>query len=318
MNISNNILSIKGPILVFGSSGFVGSNLIQEILKYRSDCYAITHNPRSAWRLKLMSIPEKNIIHCDITYKKSVQNVFNKIKPKTIFNLSAYGAYSKQQNINLIYETNLIGTINILDECKDIFAYIHAGSSSEYGDNSSSPHENDALLPNSHYSVSKISSSYLLNYYGKKLKLPCLNLRLYSIYGPWEEPDRLIPQVVENALKLKYPPLVNPQTSRDFVYIDDCICAFVNAALYVSQENSGESINIGTGTKTTLLELTKITKEIFNIESSPNWGTMQNRNWDTLDWYGNFNKAEKLIHWKPLVELKQGLKLTADWQKKIN
>ena len=167
-HIKENILNLKGPILIFGSSGFVGSNLLSTILDYRKDCYAITHNPKSAWRLKLMKIPYQNILHCDITYKKSVQILFDKIKPQTIFNLSAYGAYSKQSNTNLIYETNIIGTLNILEECLNIAVYVHAGSSSEYGTNSKSPDEDDRLEPNSHYSVSKISTSYLIKYYEYK------------------------------------------------------------------------------------------------------------------------------------------------------
>lgn len=239
MDISEKIKLLKGPILIFGSSGFVGSNLLFEILKFRDDCYAISHNPRSAWRLKKMLIPHDKILHCDITYKKSVQKLFKEIEPQTVFNLSAYGAYSKQSNTSLIYETNVIGTLNILEESKNINAYIHAGSSSEYGLNCESPSEKADLLPNSHYSVSKISTSYLLHYFGKVMKVPCLNLRLYSIYGPWEEPDRLIPKLVEEGRKGKYPPLVNPNTTRDFVYIDDCINAFVSSAIYLKEDLRG-------------------------------------------------------------------------------
>ena len=77
MNIRKEIEALHGPILIFGASGFVGSNLLNEILKVRYDCYAVSHNFKNAWRLKLMSIPLENIIHCDITYKKSVQNIFS-------------------------------------------------------------------------------------------------------------------------------------------------------------------------------------------------------------------------------------------------
>jgi len=317
MDLYDKIQLIKGPILIFGASGFVGSNLFNEILKYRDDCYAITHNPRTAWRLKIMKIPKDKILHCDITYKKSVKKLFQEIEPKTIFNLSAYGAYSKQSNTSLIYETNVLGTLNILEECKNIFAYIHAGSSSEYGLNCKSPSEISKLLPNSHYSVSKISTSYLLNYFGKLKKIPCLNLRLYSIYGPWEEPDRLIPRLIEEGRKGRYPPLVNPETTRDFVYIDDCINAFISAVINLKEDFYGESINIGTGVKSSLLELTEKSKILFNIEKSPVWDTMANRNWDTQEWFGNFSKAKNLINWEPTLDLYNGLSLTYDWQKDI-
>ncbi|MEI7670183.1 MAG: NAD-dependent epimerase/dehydratase family protein, partial [Pseudomonadota bacterium] len=233
LSLKEKILKLQGPIFIFGASGFIGANLLNSILQLRTDCYAISHNPRSAWRLKLLKIPNEKIIHCDINYPKSIATIFKKYQPKTIFNLSAYGAYSKQNNVNLIFETNVIGTLNILENCKDIAAYIHAGSSSEYGLNSSNPSEESKLIPNSHYSVSKISTAYLLDFYSRFHQVPCLNLRLYSIYGPWEEPDRLMPKIIEKALNNSFPPLVNPETSRDFVYIDDCVEAFVNAAFYI-------------------------------------------------------------------------------------
>ena len=113
------VLKLNGPIVIFGSSGFVGCNLLNQILKYRKDCYAVTHNPRSAWRLKLMNIDSSNILHCDITYKNSVRDLFKEINPKTVFNLSAFGAYSKQNNSNLIFDTNINGTLNILEECNN-------------------------------------------------------------------------------------------------------------------------------------------------------------------------------------------------------
>lgn len=318
MLVKEKILQLQGPIFIFGASGFIGANLLETILKYRHDCYAITHNPRSAWRLKLLEIPEINILHCDINYKKSVESIFESHRPQTIFNLSAYGAYSKQNNTQLIYETNVLGTVNILECCKNIKAYIHAGSSSEYGLNSANPSEESHLIPNSHYAVSKISTAYLLDFYARYHQVPCLNLRLYSIYGPWEEPDRLMPKIIECGLKNTYPPLVNPDTTRDFVYIDDCVEAFVDSANHVNKECSGHSINIGSGKKTTLQHLINESKQLFNIDSDPVWGSMENRNWDTAEWYGNHHKASKLIHWEPKTSLSEGLKKFAEWQNKTN
>ena len=315
--LKEKILKLEGPILIFGASGFIGVNLVKSIFEYRNDCFAITHNPRNAWRLRLLNIPSENILFCDISNQTSVKNIFNEVKPKTIFNLSAYGAYSKQDNINLIYQTNILGTLNILENCSDVNVYIHAGSSSEYGLNSKSPSESDRLDPNSHYAVSKVSTSYLINYYAKFKNLLCANLRLYSIYGPWEEPDRLIPKLVECGFENAYPPLVNPDTTRDFVYIDDCVEAFIDTANNITFQNSGKSINIGSGTKTTLSELVAIIQKTFNIDHEPNWGNMKNRAWDTNEWYGNYNTAEEVIFWKPKTSLQVGLMKYKNWQNEI-
>ena len=276
---------LAGPIVVFGASGFIGANLFEQLSRVRqtagsSDVYALTHDATKAWRLKLLDVPAENIIHCDILSDASVQDVFGKIKPRTIFNLAAYGAYSKQKNVVLTYETNVLGTVNILENCTPDMVYIHAGSSSEYGFNCTAPKETERVEPNSHYAVSKVSAAYTLEYYAKMHQLNTLNLRLYSIYGGWEEPDRLIPRLVEETRKGQWPPLVSPDISRDFVYVDDCVDAFVQAALRVNPTIRGRSYNIATGKKTTMRELAEVARQTFGVTQEPVWGSMTNRNWD--------------------------------------
>src|ERR1017187_2937863 len=124
MMSEEKIKNLKGPIFIFGASGFIGANLLEVILKYRSDCYAITHENRMAWRLRLLNLKPENILFCDILFKNAVQQIFREYRPKTVFNLSSYGAYSKQDSSNLTYETNVIGTLNILEECSDVAAYV--------------------------------------------------------------------------------------------------------------------------------------------------------------------------------------------------
>lgn len=152
-SVKAKILSLNGPIFVYGASGFIGTNLFATIFSIRKDCYALTHDAQKAWRLKLLDVPAANIVHCDIVSNYSVQEVFKSYQPKTIFNLAAYGAYSKQKNVVLTYETNVIGTVNLLENLNPDMVYIHAGSSSEYGFNCTTPKETDTLEPNSHYSV---------------------------------------------------------------------------------------------------------------------------------------------------------------------
>jgi len=264
--VIEKIKNLKGPIFIFGASGFIGANLFDTIFGIRKDCYALTHDSSRAWRLKLLNVPYENIIHCDILSRSSVRTVFELYRPKTIFNLAAYGAYSKQTEENLIYETNVLGTLNILELCTELSTYIHAGSSSEYGFNSAAPKEDGVLTPNSHYSVSKISASYLIQYYAKLNAVNAINLRLYSVYGPWEEPDRLIPRLIENARKGTLPKMVDAEISRDFIYVSDAVEAFVDAALSVSAANRGSSFNIASGKKTTMGELVELIRTQCQIK----------------------------------------------------
>lgn len=311
------IEKLKGPIFVFGASGFIGANLFNDIFKIRQDCYALTHDATKAWRLKLLNVPFENIVHCDILSNNSVREIFDKYKPQTIFNLAAYGAYSKQNNINLTYETNVIGTVNLLENCTTDMVYIHAGSSSEYGSNCTAPKESDQVLPNSHYAVSKVSAAYLLEFYAKQHHLKTLNLRLYSIFGYWEEPDRLMSKLVESARRKELPSLVSPDISRDFVFVEDCVEAFLDAALKITPETSGRSYNIATGVKTTIGDLVETSRKVFSIPQAPVWGSMNNRNWDLADWYGDPTSFQNDFGWKANTSLEEGLLKTKAWQNEV-
>lgn len=310
----DKIKRLPGPIFVFGASGFIGANLFKDILAVRSDCYALTHDATRAWRLKLIDAPFDNIVHCDIVSGNSVEEVFKKYRPRTVFNLAAYGAYSKQKNTSLTYETNVIGTANILENCSEETVYIHAGSSSEYGFNCTAPEENDRLEPNSHYAVSKVSAAYLIEYYAKVRNRKALNLRLYSIYGYWEEPDRLIPRLIENIRQYKLPDFVSPDISRDFVFVEDCVEAFLDAALNVTPRISGNSYNVATGRKTTIGDLVEVSRGIFGIQATPKWGSMENRNWDLAEWYGNPTAIQEDLGWYARTSLEDGLSKYKAWQ----
>ena len=313
-SVKEKILSLKGPIFVYGASGFIGANLFKDIFSVRNDCFALTHDAQKAWRLKLLDVPASNIVHCDIVSNYSVQEVFNSYKPKTIFNLAAYGAYSKQKNVTLTYETNVIGTVNLLENLSSDMVYVHAGSSSEYGFNCTTPKETDKLEPNSHYSVSKVSAAYTIQFYAQVHEKNAVNLRLYSIYGDWEEPDRLIPRLIESVRQGKLPNFVSKDISRDFVYMADCVEVFMDAALKMSPEIRGKSYNIASGIKTTIGDLVEVCRQEFGIKEEPSWGTMQNRSWDLAEWYGNPTEAKKDLNWSAKTPLNQGLRQYSAWQ----
>ncbi|MEI7595866.1 MAG: NAD-dependent epimerase/dehydratase family protein [Bacteroidota bacterium] len=316
--VFNKIKLLEGPIFIFGASGFIGANMLEAISQVRSDYYAVTHGAQIAWRLKLLNLPSTNVLNCDITSKVSVEKIFNEYNPKTIFNLASYGGYSKHSDTNLIYETNVIGNLNILEACKEqnIKCYIHAGSSSEYGLNCASPEESSEMKPNSHYALSKVTCAYQIKYYADFFNVPALNFRLYSIYGPWEEPDRLMPVVIQRARKGELPPFVSPDISRDFLYVSDCIEAFLDASINIKKEMYGESFNIASGNKTTIENLAQTVINVFEVKQAPIYKSYEKRKWDLVDWFGNNNKAKEYFNWRPKINIIDGLKYTSEWQDK--
>ena len=312
MDINKHILSLEGPILVLGASGFIGANLFKMLLSKREDVYAVCRLEKG-WRLE--DVDSKNIIFTDVNDSVALKNLINTITPRTVFDFISYGAYSFEESHEIVYQTNFLSLTNIVTllEEKGVSAYIHAGTSSEYGLNSKQPKEDSSLEPNSHYSSSKIAASYFLKYVGKTRNFPAINLRLYSVYGPLEDSSRLIPNILNNAKVKKFPPLVDPDISRDFIFIDDACEAFILAASKIHHELYGESFNIGTGSKTTIKDLALIVKKIYKIKEKPIFSNMSKRSWDLTEWYSDSKKADKIFGWKSKTNLVDGLNLTFNW-----
>src|SRR5665213_445980 len=182
---------LQGPIFVVGASGFIGAKLFFSLSRLRPDVYAVSPFIEASWRL--LHSPYPNRISLDVTQANEVAAVISQYRPRTLFNLSAYGAYERQIETERIHAVNYTGTLNLVQALLETGcdAFVQAGSSSEYGLNCAGPAENGPLEPNSDYAVSKAASGYLMQYYGRLRGLPTAHLRLYSIYGPWEERDRL-------------------------------------------------------------------------------------------------------------------------------
>ena len=311
----NKIQRLQGPLLVLGASGFIGANLFRRLLQYRTDVYGTTSR-LSPWRLE--GLPQTNIIVTDLIVEYNLIKLLDMVEPRTVFDCVAYGAYSFQKETSLMYRTNVNFKVKLIEELlkRNVVRYIHAGSSSEYGDNASGPCESVALTPNSHYAVTKAAVSGLIYFAGKKQHFPCANLRFYSVYGPFEDASRLIPKIISAGIKGVYPPFVDPDISRDFVYVIDACDAFIDAALNLKEENYGESFNIGTGDRTTIADIARLTKEIFGIKAAPVFA-MTNREWDVAEWYSNPDKARNDIGWSFHTTLREGLANTIEWYKSL-
>lgn len=311
-DLARKIDRLQGPILVLGASGFVGANLLRMLLSTRYDVVG-TSSYLPNWRLS--GIRDSNLWAGDLLVDSNLDQLVESVRPRTVFNCVAYGAYSFEVDEQLIYETNFNLTSKIIERLlpRKIAAYVHAGSSSEYGDEAAAPDELTLPKPNSHYAVSKVASANLLKFHGVKNGFPCANLRLYSIYGPYEDSERLIPTLIRRGIAGEYPPFVRPDISRDFVYVDDACEAFVDTALGLEPSIYGESFNIGSGRKTTIAEVANVSARIFGLKSEPVF-SMPQRQWDVAaDWFADPHRAEECFGWKATMPFDAGLKQTAEW-----
>jgi nucleoside-diphosphate-sugar epimerase/glycosyltransferase involved in cell wall biosynthesis len=312
------IRALKGPIVVLGAGGFVGANVYRTLSQYRDDVYAVVRQLPS-WRLHDV-VSSDHVVVYDITDVNATRNLIESLRPQTVLNCTAYGAYSFETNPELIYQTNYLAIVSFIEQLAQypFAAFVQAGSSSEYGLNCTAPTEQTFLQPNSHYAVSKASLAQYIYYCGVVRQLPVVNLRLYAVYGALEDSSRLIPQVLHHAHKGEYPPFVNPEISRDFVHIDDVCRAFVMAAAKMNPQLYGQSYNIGTGIPTTIRDLAECVRDVFALPKEPVFGTMSDRAWDLPQWYADTARASQELGWQAQIPLADGLRQTMQWIEQVS
>ena len=179
----------------------------------------------------------------------------------------------------------MLGTSNLLEAClrHSFEVFVNTGSSSEYGLKDHAPTEDESIDPNSTYAVSKAAATMLCRLAAVRTGANVCTLRLYSTYGPWEEPKRLVPALAVEGLRGRLPPLVDPTIARDFVWVGDVVDAYL-AAGRVTHAEPGAVYNIGTGVQTTLADAVEATRTVLGLGVLPAWGSMPARSWDTNCW----------------------------------
>jgi len=145
----------------------------------------------------------------------------------------------------------------------------------------------------------------------RRAGLPVTTLRLYSVYGPFEEPSRLVARLIAEGLQGRLPPLVGPLVARDYVHVDDVCEAYLRAA--EAGREPGAVYNVGSGRQTTLAEMVALVRRLLAIDAEPAWGTMAGRSWDTEVWVANPARIKADLGWVPELDLERGLAKTVAW-----
>ena len=223
--------------------------------------------------------------------------------------------YPFQTSIQKITQVNILNTINLfesLSKCNNLKLIINFGSSSEYGPKSTSMNESDEAIPITPYGISKLTQTKFAKFYSKNMNLPIVTLRLFSVFGPFEEPGRLIFDIMTSVIKGKTIELSSPFPRRDFVYVSDVIQA-IETAIH-AKNIIGEIFNIGTGVMRSVQDVVNNVLEIAKSNNKISWKIKQKRVFDDMTpWVSDTEKTKKILKWEPKYSFSDGLSLTYKW-----
>jgi nucleoside-diphosphate-sugar epimerase len=264
------------------------------------------------WRLR--DVAQQVTVHRgDVRDGAGVSGLVAGVKPRVVFHLAAHGAYESQSDARAIFETDLLGSQHVFaaSAAAGVELVVNAGSSSEYGFRREPMREADRPEPNSLYAAAKAAQTHLATLMGRRGPTAIVTLRLFSVYGPWEEPSRLMPTLLRRARAGLPLEMAAPDTAHDFVYVDDVLDAMTSVERLRGQ--GGEVFNLGTGVQSTLREVVDAVQEAVGSRSEVRWGAMPARRWDTDHWQADVGKARQTLGWSARHTLRQGVSRMAEW-----
>ena len=307
-------------VLVTGAGGFIGSHLVEHLVRLGADVRAfVRYNSRNDRGL-LQVMPKHIQSQIDVVAGdlKTVESVREAVKGvQVVFHLGA--------NISIPYsyinprdfvETNVIGTLNVLNAVREygIEKIVQTSTSEVYGTALYYPiDEKHPLQAQSPYSASKIAADKLAESFHLCYDLPVAIIRPFNTYGPRQSARAVIPTIITQALSRDKVFLGASYPTRDFVYMEDTVDGFVKMA--ESPDTIGEVVNIGTGMEISIGDLADriislIGKEVEIIFDAER---LRPKSSEVARLIADNSKAKNLIGWEPKISLDEGLKRTIEW-----
>jgi len=320
------IMGLKA--LVTGGTGFVGSNIIKELVERKWEVYALVRKNSSLGYKRLNVIKNIKFIYAEELFKNNCENLneldlrnskFNSTMPQfdVCFHLAAYGVDYREQNINKIIDGNIKFTMDVLKFCKinKTKKVIITGSCFEYGVNESKRlNEENKLNPQSYYSIAKVACENMASLYAKTNNIKLITIRPFGSFGEGEGVHRFVPQLMKSVILNENMNMTAGEQVRDYLYIKDLVEAYIT--LSVKDVPLYEAYNVCSGVeikiKDLAIEVAKITNNSLKLF---NFGAVPYRKNEVMHFVGDNSKIKKYTDWTPKYTLEEGLTRTYEWYK---
>ncbi|ARJ48052.1 dTDP-glucose 4,6-dehydratase [Candidatus Pelagibacter sp. RS39] len=314
-------------IIVTGGLGFIGSNLIELLIKKN---YFVINIDKITYSSNLYNVKEfkflKNykFIKCNIGDKKFYK-ILNKYKPSCIFNLAAETHVDRSiDNPANFINSNIVDVYRLLESFKKFVKrhkckLIHISTDEVYGDIlKDRSNEKFPYNPSSPYAASKAASDHLVSSYVRTYKIPAIVTNCSNNYGPKQHPEKLIPKLIYNILNNKPLPIYGKGTnSREWIYVKDHCEALIKIFL---KGKIGEFYNIGSNKNLNNLQvcskLINVSKRLIKVGNNVKINFVKDRPGHDVRYALNSNKIKKKLGWKPKINFSEGIKLTFEWYTK--
>ncbi len=303
-------------ILITGAAGFIGSNLVVQLVKNGTQVIGIDNfdnfydvNLKRANLAGLIESPKFSLIETDIRNKEQLTKVFNEYRPDCVVHLAARaGVRPSIDDPVLYYDVNVTGTLILLEVMKEcgVKKLVFASSSSVYGNNKKVPFSETDNVDNpiSPYAATKKAGELLCYTYHHLYNFDVFCLRFFTVYGHNQRPEMAIQKFGRHIREGKPISMYGEgSTRRDYTYIDDIVSGLVAS---IEQVHGYEIINLGNNDTIALLDLIHCIAEIIGKPAQINQEPLQPG--DVEITYADIAKAKQLLDYQPKHSIKDGLR----------
>ncbi len=304
--------------LVTGGAGFIGSNIVEELLR-RGEAVKVIDNFITGKRENLAPFLKKiELIEGDIRDRKALEAAL-KGADFVIHQAALRSVPKSVEDPFTTNDINVFGTLNLLAAAKDakVRRVVYASSSSAYGDAKRFPQkETDLPVPISPYGVSKLAAENYCVTFARTFGLETVSLRYFNVFGPRQNPESkysaVIPAFLFKMMKGGHPVVEwDGRQSRDFTYVANVVEANLNSC--VVPGISGEVFNVACGAAVSVIGIVKALNTILKTDIKPEYAPK--RSGDVRKTCADIKKIKRLLGMKRLIHFAEGLRLTVEWFK---
>lgn len=303
------------PVLVTGASGFIGSHLVRRLVAEGAEVHGLSSSVSSVYPVRLLDLRERITVHeGNLTDRRAMDGLVETVRPQVVFHLGAYTHVGKSwQRMDECIQTNVGGTVRLLQalEGSGYRRFVYTSTSEVYGAIDVPFHEDDQVHPISPYSVAKHSGEEFCRMLHQGLGWPVVVVRPFNAYGPWQSPDRVIPEVIVRALRGQELRMTAGAQTREFNYVEDLAAGFLRLGTVPGIE--GQVLNLGCGEEISMRELATRILSLMGDPITPQFGALPERPTDIPRMYCDNNRARQLLGWQPAHSLDEGLRRTIAW-----
>jgi UDP-N-acetylglucosamine 4-epimerase len=309
--------------LVTGGAGFIGSNIVEHLLKHNVAKVRVLDNLSTGFKKNLeffFENPAFEFIEGDIRDLQTCKDACNGID--YISHQAALGSVPRSINDPVTSnEVNVSGFLNMLIAARDmrVKRMVYAASSSTYGDSLALPKVEDKIgMPLSPYAVTKYVNELYAHVFALNYGIETIGLRYFNVFGPKQDPRgayaAVIPLFIQAILQNEAPTINGDgEQTRDFTYVDNAVQANVKAMFATHRGAPNQVYNVAVGDRTSVKQMFQILNNIEDKNLEPNFRDA--RKGDVRDSLADISKAHNLLGYEPSVKFKEGLEQTYSWFK---